>query len=487
MGKKNIFAVVLMMAIASLFLMGSTAFGIRAPAKSGEAIFSPGNWREFDLQKALLSSQIRVDDEDDDSDSDDDDDEDGKDYEGVVISIGNGRLVLDNGTTFVFDDDTEIDAGIEIGDRVEVEAVLLAVEIEAYDEDEDDAVEAHDDANADGVDDDKVDDDGADVEVAGPTFSGSVAAISATNIRLSNGFGFNIGDDTIIVGDPQVGDSAQITFQISQGRFLAKKIVVGASSGKSQGTAKAEDEEDDLEELGGIVLDELDANVDNSFFPLVPFTLSVQEGEEEDEGEILEIRVETRVLGQTMEVADVDVRVALVEEYEDGELVERTLDFYAQDEDGVVYYMGELVDNFDEGVMTDHGGQWLAGDGDNLPGVFMPANPQIGDQFEQERAPGIAEDRSSIVAAGLSVITEAGSWSGCIKTEDSDPIGGSVENKYYCPNVGMVREEPAEGLVDLISIGTFSPDDIDQDVIDAIGGGLPEDDEKEDDDGEDDD
>ena len=81
----------------------------------------------------------------------------------------------------------------------------------------------------------------------------------------------------------------------------------------------------------------------------------------------------------------------------------------------------------------------------------MPAEPQLGDEFEQERAPGVAEDRSKVVATDQTVTTPAGSFSGCIKTEDFDPIGNLTEFKYYCPDVGFVREEPPGGHLDLIS------------------------------------
>jgi len=81
----------------------------------------------------------------------------------------------------------------------------------------------------------------------------------------------------------------------------------------------------------------------------------------------------------------------------------------------------------------------------------MPADPQVGDEFEQERAPGVAEDRSTVVAVGLEVTTEAGTFSDCIKTRDFAPLDNVTEFKYYCPDVGLVREEPRGGRLDLVS------------------------------------
>lgn len=195
------------------------------------------------------------------------------------------------------------------------------------------------------------------------------------------------------------------------------------------------------------------AEVDNPFFSLGSGATQVYEGEELDpeSGETIEIRIESTVLPETDVVAGVEVTVVEVKDFEDGELVESTLDYYAQHSDGTVYYFGELVDEYEDGEVVGHGGQWLASEGDNQPGVFMPADPQVGNEFEQERAPGVAEDRSKVVAADQAVTTAAGTFSGCIKTEDFDPLGDVTEFKYYCPDIGLVREEPPDGFVDLIS------------------------------------
>jgi len=195
------------------------------------------------------------------------------------------------------------------------------------------------------------------------------------------------------------------------------------------------------------------ATVDNPLFPLSSSGPKVFEGEEPDPetGEAIETRVESRVLAETATVADVEVTVVEEKDYEDGELVESTLDYYAQHKDGTVYYLGERVDDYEGGAVVGHSGQWLAGEGQNEPGIFMPAEPQVGDEFEQERAPGLAEDRSKVVAVNQSVTTPAGTFTDCIKTEDFDPIGGVTEFKFYCPDIGLVREEFPDGHLNLIS------------------------------------
>jgi hypothetical protein len=193
--------------------------------------------------------------------------------------------------------------------------------------------------------------------------------------------------------------------------------------------------------------EDFEATVDNKYFPLVPGTKLVYEGQEEG----AETRVESTVLEETDTIAEVEVTVVEVKDFEDGELVETTKDYYAQHKDGTVYYLGERVDDYEGGEVVGHGGQWVSGEGDAQAGIFMPADPKVGDEFEQERAPGVAEDQSEILAVDESVETPAGSFSGCIKTEDSDPISGHTETKFYCPDVGLVREESGSDFNELVS------------------------------------
>lgn len=200
--------------------------------------------------------------------------------------------------------------------------------------------------------------------------------------------------------------------------------------------------------------DDFQATVDNPFFPLPASAVFVLEGEESDPetGETVQVRSEATVLPDTTVVAGVEVTVVEDKVFEDGQLVESTLDYYAQHRDGSVYYFGERVDDYEDGQVVGHSGEWLAGEGNNLPGIFMPADPQLGAAFEQERAPGIAEDRSTVIAVDQSLTTPAGSFTGCIKTEDINPLDGLTEHKYYCPGAGFVREEtPPDGHLDLMS------------------------------------
>lgn len=187
--------------------------------------------------------------------------------------------------------------------------------------------------------------------------------------------------------------------------------------------------------------------VDHPFVPWAKVRLTVFKGRE---GE-LETGVVQRVLERRKKVSGVPVTVVSVTETENGEIVERTQDYYAERNDGAAMYMGEAVSDYKDGKLISHEGQWLAGKDGAKPGVFMPADPKVGQAFEQERAPGIAEDRSTVVKTGVKITVPAGSFKGCIKTKDVAPLDNNkTEFKYYCPDVGLVREEAPRTQLDLV-------------------------------------
>jgi hypothetical protein len=193
--------------------------------------------------------------------------------------------------------------------------------------------------------------------------------------------------------------------------------------------------------------------VTNPLFPLASIRREVLEGEEQDpeSDEPIAIHIELAVLPETTTIAGIEVTVVEVNEYEDGKLVEHTLDYYAQHRDGTVYYLGEDIDVYEDSELVGHEGAWLAGQGKNQPGIYMPAHPEVGQTFEQERAPGVAEDRSTVLAVDQAIVTPAGAFNGCLHVEDVAALEGGTGEKYYCPGVGIAREEFANGYLDLVS------------------------------------
>lgn len=198
-------------------------------------------------------------------------------------------------------------------------------------------------------------------------------------------------------------------------------------------------------------------DVTNPYFPLPLGAVRVYEGWERDPetGEVHQNRVEETVLTETDTVMGVEVVVMHVMEYSDGELIEETRDYHAQHADGSVWYFGEHVDKIENGQVINHDGTWLAGEDGNLPSIFMPAAPQLLDTIQQEQAPGLAEDFSTIAETGITFKAMSGAIGGydnCIRTVDVNPLEVVSEFKTYCPGPGLVREEDATSVDELVSI-----------------------------------
>ena len=182
--------------------------------------------------------------------------------------------------------------------------------------------------------------------------------------------------------------------------------------------------------------------INNPFFPLFVGDELVLEGED-DEGTFLEIII--TVLDETENVAGVTTRVVEEAESEDGEIVEISRNFFAQAPDGTVCYFGEDVDDYEDGEIVGHEGEWRAGENGNLPGIIMPGNPQVGQIFQQESAPGIAEDQAEIVAMGETIDVPAGEFSDTLTTLDCNPMeNGAIDEKVYVEDIGLAIDEDAE-------------------------------------------
>ena len=206
-------------------------------------------------------------------------------------------------------------------------------------------------------------------------------------------------------------------------------------------------------------LADLSAAVDHPLVPLTSVPSKTFTGEEidPDTGEKIALRIEETVLPQSKQVAGVPVTVVKVDDYHNGELVKTTEDYFAQAPDGTVYYLGERVDEFRNGQIVGHEGEWLAEPNGNPPGLFMPPTPTVGKTFNQEQIPGLAEAQSKVIAVDQTVTSVGGvTFTGCIQTEDLELLDGTTEQKYYCPGVGLVREEFPGGHIDLLTFETKS-------------------------------
>lgn len=192
----------------------------------------------------------------------------------------------------------------------------------------------------------------------------------------------------------------------------------------------------------------------NRYFPLVPGTVWVYEAKDKD-GKLLEM-ITVTVTGDTKAIeypAESGLiftcRVVRDVVELDGEVIEDTDDWYAQDKEGNVWYFGEISQEFEDGELVSLEGSWKAGVDGAKPGIIMKADPQVDDIYRQEFFLGDAEDMGAVVSRGDETVeVPFGTYTDdVLKTEDFTPIEPDVlEFKYYAPNIGLVLEvDPDSG------------------------------------------
>jgi hypothetical protein len=175
--------------------------------------------------------------------------------------------------------------------------------------------------------------------------------------------------------------------------------------------------------------------IDNPFMPLAPGTTFIYEGQTAQGLEHNEIFVtaNTKVIdGVTcVEVLDT-VSIGGVPE-------ERTLDWFAQDTDGNVWYFGENSEQLDGSLVVSLDGSFLAGVDGAAPGIVMEAHPAVGDFYRQEFDLDNAEDLAEVMSLNESATVAAGSFDHCLETQETEAIDPTaLEHKFYAAGTGNV-------------------------------------------------
>src|SRR5262245_14662701 len=152
--------------------------------------------------------------------------------------------------------------------------------------------------------------------------------------------------------------------------------------------------------------------IDNPFFPIAPGMTWVYKGVKE--GAALKDRIV--VQNYTRQIKGVTCMVVLDRVYEDGELTEKTHDFFAQDTKGNVWYFGEQSRDIENGHVVSTEGSWEHGVNGAKAGIVMEANPAVGDKYAQENSPGIAEDQAEVLTLHARAKTPFGAFKNCLET-----------------------------------------------------------------------
>jgi hypothetical protein len=167
------------------------------------------------------------------------------------------------------------------------------------------------------------------------------------------------------------------------------------------------------------------------------------------------IRSEKELLNRTerFEVDGQTVRAAVVRDlgYQNGNLHERALDFYAQADDGTVFYLGEDVNYYNPaGDVVGHHGSFRYGEDTDVLGVAMLAEPSEGDHYMIENVPGQGSEKNRVASTDAEIEVPAGKFKHALRVEGTVLPEDERELKWYARGVGVLAEQAPDGIVELV-------------------------------------
>jgi hypothetical protein len=178
-------------------------------------------------------------------------------------------------------------------------------------------------------------------------------------------------------------------------------------------------------------------DITNPFWPMEPGTRWTSR-ETDEEGNVQEVVVV--VTHETKKIANgITARVVRDTVTQDGALVEDTMDWYAQDADGNVWYLGEDTAEYENGKVATRAGSWEAGVDGALPGVIMPAKPAPGMRYREEYLEGEAEDSGEVLSLDEMAEVPLGQFKNVLLTKETSGTDPDVlEYKLYSRGIGPV-------------------------------------------------
>jgi hypothetical protein len=227
-------------------------------------------------------------------------------------------------------------------------------------------------------------------------------------------------------------------------RFLTGLTLLGCLALTAPGTIGAQDA---TPAASPVSIESIDpANfvkgVTNPYFPLVPNTVFIFEGESEG----LPTRNEVTVTSEVKTILGIECIVVRDLAFEDGEVIEDTLDWYAQDKEGNVWYFGEASQSIEDGVVKSTAGSWEAGVDGASPGLIMPANPTPGESYYQEYYPGEAEDQARVLTVTDAITIGLGEYQDVVTTSEWTNLDPEIEeHKSYAKGVGLILAVAVRG------------------------------------------
>jgi hypothetical protein len=183
--------------------------------------------------------------------------------------------------------------------------------------------------------------------------------------------------------------------------------------------------------------------LDHPFWPMAPGSKWTYR---ETDAEGTEQQVEVTVTGDTKDILGIPATVVHDIVTADGETIEDTFDWYGQDTQGNLWYLGEDTKEYENGEVVSTEGSWEAGVDGAQPGIILPADPQVGQAYRQEYYAGQAEDGAEILSVDEQVDVPFGTFESVLETRDFTPLEPDVEErKFYARGVGPVEVVQTSG------------------------------------------
>lgn len=199
-------------------------------------------------------------------------------------------------------------------------------------------------------------------------------------------------------------------------------------------------------------------DIDNPYWPMEPgstWTYAAADFDGVREEVVVEVTDRTKLIANGIEA-----RVIIDTVTQDGEIREQTEDWYAEDRCGNIWYLGERVDNYENGVIVNHDGSFEAGIDGAQPGIAMPARPRPGLEYRQEYYEGVAEDEAAIITVGDEQVEVPFGFfdHAVLMTRDLVPLEPTVQElKFYAPGVGPLMSVHTDGAGGRAVLVDFTP------------------------------
>ena len=195
--------------------------------------------------------------------------------------------------------------------------------------------------------------------------------------------------------------------------------------------------------------------IDNPYWPMTPGSRWVYR---ETDGQASTQRVEVTVTNRTRTIIGIQARVVHDVVTEEGQLVEDTYDWYAQDDKGNVWYLGEDTRKVEDGKVTSRQGSWQAGVDDAQPGILLPARPDPGMVYRQEYRGTVAQDTAAVLSLDQRAKVSSGLFEHVLITKEFTPLEPRLlKHDFYALGVGPVLSLTVSGGSDREELLRYVP------------------------------